>query len=94
MPRNSISGVVIGLGATAASFGLVWHMWWLAGLSMQLVLSALIARSFVRGSHRTISAAEVTATEHRWHAALDADRPTPRACELTPRNTGLAEIPA
>ncbi|OWK29426.1 cbb3-type cytochrome c oxidase subunit I [Sphingomonas dokdonensis] len=94
MPRNSISGVVIGLGATAASFGLVWHMWWLAGLSMQLVLSALIARSFVRGSHRTISAAEVTATEHRWHAALDADRPTPRACELSQRNTGLAEIPA
>ncbi|RSU47746.1 cytochrome ubiquinol oxidase subunit I [Sphingomonas sp. S-NIH.Pt15_0812] len=94
VPKNSITGLMIGIGATAAAFGLVWHMWWLAGLSMQAVVSALILRSFVRDSDRTISAAEVTATEHRWHAAIDAADPTPRPLELTHRNTGLAEIPA
>jgi cytochrome o ubiquinol oxidase subunit 1 len=92
VPKNSITGLMIGIGATAAAFGLVWHMWWLAGLSMQAVVSALILRSFVRDSDRTISAAEVTETEHRWHAAIDAADPTPRPLELTHRNTGLAEI--
>ncbi|WP_312488828.1 cbb3-type cytochrome c oxidase subunit I [Sphingomonas sp.] len=94
VPKNSITGVMIGVGATAAAFGLVWHMWWLAGVSMQAVVSALILRSFARDSDRTISAAEVTRTEHRWHAAIDAADPTPRPLELTHRNTGLAEIPA
>ena len=57
------------------------------------IVAALVLRSFVRDTHRTISAAEVTATEHRWHDALAAT-PIDRAWELTPRNQGLAETAA
>lgn len=94
IPRNSMTGLLIGVGATAVCFGLVWHMWWLAGLSMQVVVSALILRSFVRDGHRTMSASEVAAIEARWHLALKAAEPTPRPLELTRRNTGLAEVSA
>ena len=41
VPKNSITGLIIGIGATAAAFGLVWHMWWLAGISMQGVATSL-----------------------------------------------------
>jgi len=94
VPRNSVTSLAIGVAATAAAFGLVWHMWWLAIVASLGIVAALVLRSFVRDTHRTISAAEVTATEHCWHDALDAATPIERACELTPRNQGLAETAA
>ena len=93
-PRESMSGLAIGIALTAACFGLVWHMWWLASLALLTAVLALVIRSFVRDTHRIISSEEVTATERRWHAALDAATPIPRRVELTDHNHGLAEEPA
>lgn len=93
-PRNSVSALAIGAAATAASFGLVWHMWWLAIVATLGIAAALILRSFIRNEHRVIPAAEVTATEQHWHAARHAAEPIPRHLELTARNRGVAEVSA
>ncbi|WP_232834134.1 MULTISPECIES: cbb3-type cytochrome c oxidase subunit I [unclassified Sphingomonas] len=94
MPRGSMTGPLIGLAATATSFGLIWHMWWLAALSLETLILVVVVRSFVRGTHRVVPAREVAAIEHRWHAARAAATPTPRALELTTANSGRADIPA
>ena len=94
VPKNSMTGLAIGLSVTAAAFGLVWHMWWLAAFGLALAISSLILRSFDRRTERTISSDEVTEIEHRWHEELRAATPIPREVEMTSRNRGLAEIPA
>ncbi len=94
VPKNSVTAVAIGAAATGASFGLVWHMWWLAVAAGLGIVAAIILRSFVRGAHLVIPSAEVTRIEDRWHDALAAATPIPRHCELTASNQGLAEIPA
>ena len=93
-PRNSVSALAIGVAATAASFGLVWHMWWLAIVATLGIAAALILRSFTPDEHRVIPAAEVTATEQHWHAARHAAEPISRHLELTARNRGVAEVSA
>jgi cytochrome o ubiquinol oxidase subunit 1 len=94
VPRNSMGGPAIGLSAAAAAFGLVWQIGWLAIAGAALMAGWLVARSFVRDTERTIPAAEVEATERRWHAALRAARPAPRQQETEPCNQGLAETAA
>jgi cytochrome o ubiquinol oxidase subunit 1 len=90
VPRNSAVGPIIGLAGAGGAFGLVWHIWWLALLGLTVATAAVIARSFVRDTHRIIASAEIAATEARWHAALAAATPTPRALETEPVNQGLA----
>ncbi len=91
VPRESALGPAIGLAAAACCFGLVWHMWWLAALSLAGVAAALIARSFVRDTERVIPAAEVEAIERRWLSAVHENRPIPRLIERTSANRGVAE---
>ena len=52
---------------------------------------AVIARSFVRDTHRTIPAAEVKAREESWLALAARTRPVPRQLEESSANLGLAE---
>jgi cytochrome o ubiquinol oxidase subunit 1 len=92
VPRNSMTGFAIGLSAAASSFGLVWHMWWLALAGGGCVVGCLIMRGFMRDTERTIPADEVAAIERRWHAALRRATPIPRQVEASLRNQGLAEI--
>ena len=91
VPRESALGPAIGLAAAACCFGLVWHMWWLAGLGLTGVAAALIGRSFVRDTRRIIPAVEIEATERRWLTAVHEHRPIPRRLERTPVNRGVAE---
>jgi cytochrome o ubiquinol oxidase subunit 1 len=94
VPRNSIVGPVIGLAGAVCAFGLVWHIWWMAVLGLAVSWAAVIARSFVRNTHRTISAADVEATDRRWLAAVAATPAVSRQLEETPANRGLAELTA
>ncbi|WP_010183218.1 cbb3-type cytochrome c oxidase subunit I [Sphingomonas sp. PAMC 26605] len=94
MPRNSAVGPVIGLAGAGCAFGLVWHIWWLALLGLAVAIGAVIARSFVRDTHRVISADEVAATEARWHAAIAAALPIERDEETQSVNHGLAKVMA
>ncbi|MGA8401152.1 MAG: cbb3-type cytochrome c oxidase subunit I [Stellaceae bacterium] len=92
MPKNSMTGPVIGIVGAAAAFGLVWHMWWLAILGVLAIVGAVIARSFARDVQRVIPAAEIAWNDAMWRHAIADASPIPRQLETTPANQGLAEI--
>jgi cytochrome o ubiquinol oxidase subunit 1 len=94
LPRNSAVGAVIGLTAAAAAFGLVWHIGWLVIVGVASVWGAVIVRSFDRGVHRIIPAAEVERIEARWLRAVAEAPPIAREVEVGPANRGLAKVPS
>jgi cytochrome o ubiquinol oxidase subunit 1 len=93
LPCNSASGIIVGLAAAAAGFGLVWHIWWLVIAGVTGVWGAVIVRSFARDVNRTIPAAEVERIESRWLCAVTETVPIPRQLETTGANRGLAKVP-
>ncbi len=92
LPRNSITGPVIGLLGASTVFGLVWHMWWLAIIGLLMIIATVIVRSFARDVHRIIPAAEVERTERRWLRAVAEAAPIRREIETTSANEGLADV--
>lgn len=94
LPRNSAVGVMIGIAGAAVAFGLVWHIWWLTVLSFLMIWAAVIARSFVKNTTRTIPACEVQRTEERWLQAVREAPAVSRDYEMTSANRGLAEVVA
>jgi cytochrome o ubiquinol oxidase subunit 1 len=91
LPNPTACGLIIGLSAAACGFSLVWHIWWLAALSLTLVIGTVIRRSFMRGTTRIVPAAVVEAVDRRWLAQAHAARPVARALEQCESNKGLAE---
>jgi cytochrome o ubiquinol oxidase subunit 1 len=91
LPKNSMCGVLVGLGLTVCFLGLVWHIWWAVVLGFAVALGTVIGRSFARDVNRTIPAAEVEAHDRRWLDRVIAARPISRDLELTPANEGLAK---
>ena len=94
MPANSMTGPALGVLGAVTAFGLVWHMWWLAGLGLAAGIATIVARSFVRDLHRTIPAAEVARIDRHWRRDIRKAKPVGRAVEGTPANRGLAEVEA
>ncbi len=94
LPRNSAMGMIICIAGASMAFGLVWYMWWLAIFGALVIIGAVIARSFIRGTTRIISAREVEETHRRWLQAVADVRPASRDDELEPANHGLAEASA
>ncbi len=85
-------GPVIGFAGAICAFGLVWHIWWMAISGLVVIWAAVIGRSFVRDTRRTIPAPEVKATDRRWLMAAAATSAVPRQLEETTDNHGLAEL--
>ena len=53
MPAPTPMGLAIAIFAGMLGFGMVWHMWWLAALSLAGIIACLAARSFsTRIEHR------------------------------------------
>jgi cytochrome o ubiquinol oxidase subunit 1 len=94
VPRNSAMGVVIGAAAALAAFGLVWHIWWMTIVGFVVVWGAVVARSFVRHTTRTVPATEVRRIEERWRRAVSTASAVSRDDETTPQNRGLAQASA
>ena len=92
MPKNSWVGPLVGLGSAICTFGLVWHIWWMALVGLAATWLPVIARSFVRETHRWIPASEVEAEDRRWVDLAHATRPVPRQLEESHANRGLAKI--
>jgi cytochrome o ubiquinol oxidase subunit 1 len=72
VPRNSMTGVALGATAFVFGFAVVWHIWWLAALSLVAIVGTIIARSFATNTTRIIPAAEVAEIEGRWREAVIA----------------------
>jgi len=91
LPRESACGVIIGLACAAASFGLIWRIWWMAGLFVAVVVATVIIRSFMRDVTRIVPAATVEAVDRRWLAQAQVAAPISRQLEQTESNQGLAQ---
>jgi cytochrome o ubiquinol oxidase subunit 1 len=63
MPRPGAFGLAVGAFAFALGFGMVWHLWWLAGLGAALIVAAIILRSSDDDTEETLFAAEVERIE-------------------------------
>lgn len=94
VPRGSATSVVIGLTAAVAAFGLIWEIWGLTIVALQVIVAAVVLRSFGRNQHRTIPAAEVAREHEAWLLRVRATPGIPRQLETAAVNRGLAEIVA
>jgi cytochrome o ubiquinol oxidase subunit 1 len=63
MPKNTGAGVVLSAISVVLAFGLVWHIWWLAGVSFVGLIVAAIWHTFNYDREFYIPAQEVTDTE-------------------------------
>jgi cytochrome o ubiquinol oxidase subunit 1 len=71
MPKNTASGVVIGVLSFACCFGLIWYIWWLAAVCFVGIIVASIVHTFNYHRDYHIPKAEVNAFEHsgNWQDA-------------------------
>jgi cytochrome o ubiquinol oxidase subunit 1 len=72
MPRNTGAGVIIGGFSLMLGFALVWHIWWMAALSVLGVLTAVIAHSFDENRNYYVSAQDVARTEGLRRSFLES----------------------
>jgi cytochrome o ubiquinol oxidase subunit I len=76
MPKNSAFGAVTGGLAFVFGFAMVWHMWWLAVLSVLLIALTLIFRSSDDDTEYLLPASEVEKIEtRRFQEMARAPRP-------------------
>jgi len=64
MPKNTGAGVILSAIATVLGFALVWHIWWLAGVSLIALIAASIKHTFNYKRDYHIPAETVVKTEH------------------------------
>ncbi|KTW16931.1 cytochrome o ubiquinol oxidase subunit I [Sphingomonas sanguinis] len=63
MPKNTGTGVIIAALSTAAGFGMIWYMWWLAAFGLVGVVVVAIWHTFNYDRDYYIPVKEVVATE-------------------------------
>ena len=63
MPKNTSAGMFIAGFIFLAGFGIVWHIWWLAGFGVLAAVVTLIMRMFVEDTEYVLPAAEVARME-------------------------------
>ncbi|OWV97514.1 cytochrome ubiquinol oxidase subunit I [Rhizobium sp. R72] len=70
MPKNTGTGVILGVLSIGLAFGLIWYMWWLAFLSFVAMIAVAIGHTFNYKRDFYIPAEEVTQTEGKRTALL------------------------
>lgn len=70
MPGNTGAGVVIGIVAGIFGFAMIWHIWWLAVLSLLVIVATIVARSFSNDDEHGISASDISIQEARGSGPL------------------------
>ncbi len=67
LPKNSGFGVVIGILACAFGFGVIWHIWWMVGITLLGIICCVIARTTSDDTEYTIPAIEVERLDAKFH---------------------------
>jgi cytochrome o ubiquinol oxidase subunit 1 len=75
LPNNTFVPMLLGALAFGLGFGMVWRMYWLAGLSLLGIVVAVIARSFERDSGHTIPGARIREIEETLPEELGGMEP-------------------
>lgn len=63
VPKNTGYGVYIGFASLVVGFAVIWHIWWLAVISLVASIVLVIMSTLREDTERKISAHEVAATE-------------------------------
>ncbi len=69
VPKNSGYGVYIAAMAFVIGFAVIWHIWWLAFVTLVVLVGLAIASTLRLETERTISAQEVATTEKKLRGA-------------------------
>jgi cytochrome o ubiquinol oxidase subunit 1 len=72
MPRNTSTGVFIGILATIFGFAMIWYIWWLAVVSFVGIIAVAIGHTFNYNRDFHIPAEEVNQFEHSGNWTPDA----------------------
>ncbi|AMB47565.1 cytochrome o ubiquinol oxidase subunit I [Methylobacterium sp. AMS5] len=72
MPKNTATGVILGVVSIAFSFAMIWYIWWLAALTFVAMLAITIAHTFNYNRDFYIPAETVRLTEQRRTETLAA----------------------
>jgi cytochrome o ubiquinol oxidase subunit 1 len=70
MPKNTAAGLTLAGLSVACAVGLIWYMWWLAALSLALLLVVAIGHTFNYDRDLNITAEAVLAVEDARTATL------------------------
>jgi cytochrome o ubiquinol oxidase subunit 1 len=70
MPNNTVIPLIMGAFAFGFGFGMVWRIWWMAGLSLLAIVAMVIIRSFIRDDGYEISPAQLARMEARGDASV------------------------
>ncbi|MEJ1963182.1 MAG: cytochrome o ubiquinol oxidase subunit I [Gammaproteobacteria bacterium] len=74
MPRNTGAGFVLAALSTVMAFALIWHIWWLAGVSFAALLVSAIYHTFNYNREFRIPADQVLRAETERSQLLAAGR--------------------
>ena len=92
LPENTVIGVYLCIGATILGLALVFYIWWLAALSLGLMIALFVAGTFRLPRKRVFPAAEVAAAHRAWLVAVRAGTAVTRLDETHENNRGLAVL--
>ncbi len=70
MPKNTGAGVVLSAGCVLMSFGLIWHIWWMAGLFFVATIAAAIVHTYNYDRDYHIPVEEVQEVESAYSRQL------------------------
>ena len=73
MPHNTGTGPILGGLAIALGFGLIWHIWWLAGGAFLAIAAVAITHTFNENRDYYVPAETVAETEARYFQNLPAE---------------------
>ncbi|AWI90964.1 cytochrome o ubiquinol oxidase subunit I [Methylobacterium sp. DM1] len=74
MPKNTATGVILGVISIAFSFAMIWYIWWLAALALVATFVVAIGHTFNYNRDYYIPAETVRRTEEQRTKALAAVR--------------------
>ena len=74
MPQNTATGIVLAGFSMVMGFALIWHIWWLAGLSFLAILATAITHTFNYHRDFHIPAEEVVQAEDERTRLLAGSR--------------------
>ncbi|WP_251978105.1 cytochrome o ubiquinol oxidase subunit I [Salinicola avicenniae] len=71
MPKNTTEGPIIGVISIVFGFALIWHIWWLVGVSAIGIFATYMFRIFNDDIDYHVHADEVERTEREYHKRLE-----------------------
>lgn len=71
MPRNTATGLLIGLASIPFGFALVWHIWWLAVVTLIGMIGLAILHTFNEDRDYYVQPDEIKAIEDARFAKLN-----------------------